>query len=72
MTEVSNDFNCDYLFENNDQEKNESNKTINILSIGNSYSQDALSYVPFIMKNIAPDINMNIGIIISYKLYGII
>ena len=36
--------------------------TINILSIGNSGSQDSLAYVPFLMKHIAPDVNINIGI----------
>jgi hypothetical protein len=38
-------------------------KTINILSIGNSYSRDSLPYVPYILKNINPDLAVNIGIL---------
>lgn len=38
-------------------------KEFKILSIGNSYSFDALSYVPFILKKIAPEIDLTIGIL---------
>ena len=36
---------------------------IKILSIGNSYSEDALSYVPFILENMNVDANLQIGIL---------
>lgn len=36
---------------------------IKILSIGNSYSCDALSYVPFILENMNVDANIQIGIL---------
>jgi hypothetical protein len=36
---------------------------IKILSIGNSYSLDALSYVPFILENLNIDVNIQIGIL---------
>ena len=38
-------------------------KKIRILSIGNSYSQDALSYIPFILPNIQKNIDIEIGIL---------
>ena len=37
---------------------------IKILSIGNSYSADALSYVPFILENMNVNVNIQIGILI--------
>lgn len=37
-------------------------KKIRLISIGNSYSQDTLSYVPYLMSKIAPDIDLTIGI----------
>lgn len=37
-------------------------KTIRLLSIGNSYSQDALAYVPFILQNMGIDADIQIGI----------
>lgn len=37
-------------------------KKIKFLSIGNSYSQDALSYVPFILQNMGIDVDIQIGI----------
>ena len=37
-------------------------KEIKILCFGNSFTQDSMSYVPFILKNIAPDLNVTIGI----------
>ena len=37
-------------------------KQIRVLCIGNSYTQDNISYVPFILKRIAPDIDFTIGI----------
>lgn len=42
---------------------NEGKKKIRILSIGNSYSQDALSYIPFILPNIQKNIDIEIGIL---------
>lgn len=36
-------------------------KQLRVLCIGNSYTQDNMSYVPFIMKRIAPDINLTLG-----------
>lgn len=38
-------------------------KTIKLLSIGNSYSDDALAYVPFILQNMAIDAEIQIGIL---------
>ena len=37
---------------------------IKILSIGNSYSADALSYVPFILENMGVEANIQIGILL--------
>lgn len=37
-------------------------REIRVLSIGNSYSRDAFSYVPFIMHGIAPDVKLTFGI----------
>ena len=37
---------------------------IKMLSIGNSYSADALSYVPFILENMGVDVNIQIGLLI--------
>lgn len=42
-----------------------SRKKIRLLSIGNSYSQDALAYVPFIMQNMSLDVDMQIGILMQ-------
>lgn len=36
-------------------------KQIRVLCIGNSYTQDNMSYVPFIMKRVAPDIDLTLG-----------
>ena len=36
--------------------------TLRVLSIGNSFSLDALSYVPFIMKAVAPQIYLKLGV----------
>ena len=36
--------------------------TLRVLSIGNSFSLDALSYVPFIMKAVAPEIYLKLGV----------
>lgn len=40
-------------------------KTISILSIGNSYSQDALAYVPYIIRNMGVDVDVRIGILMQ-------
>ena len=37
-------------------------RRIRVLFIGNSYTQDNTSYVPFIMKRLAPDIDFTFGI----------
>lgn len=45
------------------QEKvNNGAKEVNVLLLGNSFTQDSMSYVPFIMKNIAPKVNVNLAI----------
>ena len=36
-----------------------------ILAIGNSYSQDALAYVPYILRNMGVDIDITIGILMQ-------
>lgn len=36
---------------------------LNILCIGNSYTWDAMLYVPYIMQSIVPDLHMTIGIL---------
>ena len=43
--------------------KQEQSTWMRILAIGNSYSQDSLAYVPFIMRAISPNIKMQIGIL---------
>lgn len=40
-------------------------KKIRILSIGNSYSQDALMYVPFILRNMGINAEIQIGILMQ-------
>lgn len=42
-----------------------SKNIIQLLSIGNSYSQDALAYVPFIMQNMGVDTDIQIGILMQ-------
>lgn len=42
-----------------------SKNIIQLLSIGNSYSQDALAYVPFIMQNMGVDTDLLIGILMQ-------
>lgn len=37
-------------------------KEIKILCFGNSFTQDSMSYVPFILQNIAPNIKLNLAI----------
>ncbi len=37
-------------------------KTVRVLSIGNSFSQDAFAYVPFIIEELAPDVKVDWGI----------
>lgn len=50
-------------------EKDNSHKSheyvLRILAIGNSYSQDALAYVPFILHNLGVDIDIQIGILMQ-------
>ena len=42
-----------------------SRRIIQLLSIGNSYSQDALAYVPFIMQNMDVDVDILIGMLVQ-------
>lgn len=42
-----------------------SKNIVQLLSIGNSYSQDALAYVPFIMRNMGVDADVLIGILMQ-------
>ncbi len=37
-------------------------KTLKVLSIGNSFSHDGFSYVPFLMKEIAPEVDLTFAI----------
>lgn len=37
-------------------------KSIKILCFGNSFTQDSMSYVPFILKNVAPNVELTLGI----------
>lgn len=37
-------------------------KKLKVLCIGNSFTQDAMGYVPYIMKNVAPDVDLTLGI----------
>lgn len=37
-------------------------KTVKILCFGNSLTQDSFGYIPFILKNVAPDVDVTIGI----------
>lgn len=36
-------------------------QTIKILCFGNSFTQDSMSYVPYILKNIAPNLSLTLG-----------
>ena len=38
-------------------------KTLKVLCIGNSYTCDAFSYVPFVMRNIAPQVQFTLGML---------
>lgn len=49
----------------NSETKQPSKTKIRILSIGNSYSDDALMYVPFILKNIGVNAEIQIGILMQ-------
>lgn len=42
-----------------------SKRLVQLLAIGNSYSQDALAYVPFIMQNMGVDVDILIGILMQ-------
>lgn len=41
--------------------KQSSSKSLKILCFGNSFTQDSMSYVPSIMRNVAPNIDLTIG-----------
>ena len=41
---------------------NDDAASLNILMFGNSFTQDAVSYVPFILNDVAPDLRVNICI----------
>lgn len=45
---------------NNEALKETMKKTVNILAIGNSYTQDSLMYVPFLMQNFDVNVNMTV------------
>lgn len=40
-------------------------KKIKLLAIGNSYTQDALAYVPYILQNMGIDVDIQIGILME-------
>lgn len=46
-----------------DRRESGNNKVIHLLVIGNSYSQDALAYVPFIMNDLGVNVEVHIGIL---------
>ena len=46
----------------NSEEEQTDKKTIKLLCFGNSFSMDVLCYVPFVMKNIAQDVDLTIAI----------
>lgn len=50
------------LDEKEDKGVNPNRKTVRLLLIGNSGSDDAMSYVPFILQNMGIDVNLQIGI----------
>ena len=55
-----------YAYEQSNTESTQNGKkSIKILCFGNSLTQDSFGYVPFILKNIAPDVDVTIGI--AYK-----
>lgn len=37
-------------------------KELKVLCFGNSFTQDSMSYVPFILKNLAPNVKLTLGI----------
>lgn len=49
-------------FDNNN-ENIATRKVVRLLSIGNSYSEDSLSYVPYILKNMGVNVDFQIGIL---------
>lgn len=46
-----------------DQDDESPNVNLRILCFGNSYACDAYSYVPYIMKNVAPNVNLTLGVL---------
>lgn len=46
----------------NQSEAESADREVNILMLGNSFTQDSMSYVPFIMQNIAPSVKLNLAI----------
>lgn len=50
-------------FGNNNNENPATRKVVRLLSIGNSYSEDSLSYVPYIIKNMGVNVDFQIGIL---------
>lgn len=44
------------------QELESTNPSIRVLFLGNSFTEDAVSYVPFIINGIQPDLNLTIGV----------
>nr|DAS79118.1 MAG TPA: protein of unknown function (DUF4886) [Caudoviricetes sp.] len=45
-----------------DKSEEDANQKIKILCFGNSFTQDSMSYVPFILKNLAPNVKLTLGI----------
>lgn len=45
-----------------DELKENTRKTINVLCFGNSFTEDSMGYVPFILKNIYPELELNLNI----------
>lgn len=51
-----------FIIDTNKETSDKDEKELKILCYGNSYTQDCMSYLPFILKNIAPDVKQTIAI----------
>lgn len=61
-------FSCedgDSVLEKTQNQNGSSKKVIRLLSIGNSYSSDALMYVPFILRNMGINADIQMGLLIQ-------
>ena len=45
-----------------DVEVEDTTEYLKVLCIGNSFTEDAFGYLPYIMKNLTPDINLKLGV----------